>query len=181
MKLDWRKPNLHQPAVAPNCPMYTGQCPVPRLACSTNSLLSRKLGSHGYNSPDCPMCTGLSGVAVALTPRSTAQSVGDVWTSPIVTKLHWTFPVCQGGHGCNGWLRQKRKEITQCSLSGGAPDCPVCPRTEGNYCLPNGAPMAPSSLGAIKGTPRCMERHIKHLLNILRRLDSASTHLIHCV
>jgi hypothetical protein len=37
--------------------------------------------------------------------------------------------------------------------------CPVvhwtirCAHTEGNYCLPNGAPTAPSCLGAIKGTP----------------------------
>jgi hypothetical protein len=35
--------------------------------------------------------------------------------------------------------------------------CPVRLWTEGNYCLPNGAPMAPSHLGAIKGTPRRME------------------------
>jgi hypothetical protein len=42
------------------------------------------------------MCTGLSGVAVALMPRSTAQSVGDVWTSPIVTRLHWTFRCAKG-------------------------------------------------------------------------------------
>jgi hypothetical protein len=34
---------LQQPAVAPDCPVYTRQCPVPRLACSTNSLLSGKL------------------------------------------------------------------------------------------------------------------------------------------
>jgi hypothetical protein len=70
---------------------------------------------------------------------------------------------------------------TYCSLSGGAPDYPVRQRTEGKNCLPNGAPTAPSYLGAIKGTPRRMEQHTKPPLNILRRLDSASTHPDHCV
>jgi hypothetical protein len=64
--------------------------------------------------------------------------------------------------------------------SGGASDCPVRPQTEGNYGLPNRAPTAPSCLGAIKGTPRCMEQYTKHLLNILRRRDFAFTHPVHC-
>jgi hypothetical protein len=61
-------------------------------------------------------------------------------------------------------------------MSGGASYCPVRQRTEGKNYLPNGAPMAPSCLGAIKGTPRRMEQYTKPPLNILRRLDSASTH-----
>jgi hypothetical protein len=61
-----------------------------------------------------------------------------------------------------------------------APDSPVYPRTEGNQSLPNGAPTPPRSLGAIKGTPRCMEHYTKHHLNILQRCDSANTHLVHC-
>jgi hypothetical protein len=48
-----------------------------------------------------------------------------------------------------------------------APDSPVHPRTEGNHGLPNGAPTAPRSLEAIKGTPWRMELHTKHSLNIL--------------
>jgi hypothetical protein len=60
-----------------------------------------------------------------------------------------------------------------------APDSSVHPRTEGIQSLPNGAPMAPRSLGAIKGTPWCMELHTKHPLNILQRRDSASTQLFH--
>jgi hypothetical protein len=66
-------------------------------------------------------------------------------------------------------------------MSGGAPDCPVRHSTEGKNCLPNGSPTAPSYLGAIKGTPRRMEHHTKHPLNILRCLDFATTHLDHCV
>jgi hypothetical protein len=56
---------------------------------------------------------------------------------------------------------------------------PVRPRTEGKNCLPNGAPTAPSCLGAIKGTPRRMEQYTKPPLNILRRIDSANTHPDH--
>jgi hypothetical protein len=65
-------------------------------------------------------------------------------------------------------------------MSGGAPDCPVRQPTESKNCLPNGDLMAPSCLGAIKGTPRHMEKHTKPPLNILRCLDSASTHPDHC-
>jgi hypothetical protein len=89
------------------------------------------------------------------------------------------YPVCHGADGCNGRLRHKRKEIAHCSLSGGAPDCSVRPRTEGKYGFPNGVPTAPSCLGAIKGTPRRMEQYTKHQLNILRRQHFAYTHLIH--
>jgi hypothetical protein len=58
-------------------------------------------------------------------------------------------------------------------------DCPVRHPTEDKNCLPNGIPTAPRCLGAIKGTPRRMEHNTKHSLNILRRLDSANTHLDH--
>jgi hypothetical protein len=58
--------------------------------------------------------------------------------------------------------------------------CPVHPRTKGNNGLPNGAPTAPSCLGAIKGTPRRMEQNTKHPLNIIRCRDFAYTHPVHC-
>jgi hypothetical protein len=59
--------------------------------------------------------------------------------------------------------------------------CPVHHSTEGRNCLPSWSPMAPSCLGAIKETPRRMEKYTKHSLSILRHPDSASTHLIRCV
>jgi hypothetical protein len=42
-------------------------------------------------------------------------------------------------------------------LSGGAPDCLVRHSTEGKDSLPCWPPTTPSCLGAIKGSPRCME------------------------
>jgi hypothetical protein len=82
--------------------------------------------------------------------------------------------MCHEGHGCNGRLRQKGKEIVHYSLSGAPTDA------EGYYGLPNGAPTAPSCLRAIKGTPRRMEQYTKHLLNILSRRDFTFTHLVRC-
>jgi hypothetical protein len=60
-------------------------------------------------------------------------------------------------------------------MSVGALDYSVRQRIEGKNCLPNRGPTTSSCLGAIKGTPRHMKRHTKPPLNILRRLDSAST------
>jgi hypothetical protein len=51
-----------------------------------------------------------------------------------------------------------------------APDCPVHHLTDGNFGLPCWPPTALSCLGAIKGTPRCMEESPKHTLSIPRLL-----------
>jgi hypothetical protein len=66
-------------------------------------------------------------------------------------------------------------------LSGGAPDCPVRHSTEGKDSLPCWPPMAPSCLGAIKGTPRRMEETPKNSLSILKHPDSPLAHSLHCV
>jgi hypothetical protein len=75
----------------------------------------------------------------------------------------------KGRRSCTGQLQ---------GLSGGAPDCPVRHPTEGKICLPRMTPMAPSCLGAIKGTPRRMEESPKHTLSILSLPHSVSAHLI---
>jgi hypothetical protein len=82
-----------------------------------------------------------------------------------------------------GFARKGRRSSTGHALfmSGGAPDCPVRHPTEGKNCLTNGTPTAPRCLGAIKGTPRRMEHNAKHSLNILRRLNSATTQSDHRV
>jgi hypothetical protein len=63
-------------------------------------------------------------------------------------------------------------------MSGGAPDCPVRHPTEGKNCLPELLPMAPSCLGAIKGTPRRMEEYTKHTLSNLNLSHSIFAHSI---
>jgi hypothetical protein len=60
-----------------------------------------------------------------------------------------------------------------------APDSPVHRGQKATRAFQNGAPKAPRSLRAIKGTLWRMELHTKHPLNILQHRDSASTHLFH--
>jgi hypothetical protein len=48
--------------------------------------------------------------------------------------------------------------------------------TEGKNCLPEMLSTAPSCLGAIKGTPRRMEKILKHTLSILDHSHSVFVH-----
>jgi hypothetical protein len=86
--------------------------------------------------------------------------------------------VCHRDDGCKGRLRQKGKEIAHCSLSGGAPDCPVRPWTEVNYGLANGFLTTPRYLGAIKGTPRRRKHYTKAPIENSKTLR-LYTHLVH--
>ena len=61
-----------------------------------------------------------------------------------------------------------------------APDCPVRQSTEGKISLPRLLSTAPSCLGAIKGTPRRMEKYTKHVLSIPKHQDIDSAPLILC-
>jgi hypothetical protein len=116
----------------------------------------------------------------ALIQRSTTRSADDTWLNqrskgctglsgvpPDYPVCHRTIRCATGAYGCNGRLRQKRKEIMHCSRAHG-----------GNQSLPNGTLTAPSCLGAIKGTPRRMEQHTKHSLNIQQCRDIEFTPLL---
>jgi hypothetical protein len=101
------------------------------------------------------------------------KSVDDTWTSPTVIRSHRTVrcatePVA----AMVGFAKQGRKSHIV--------HCPVHPWIEGNQGLSIGTQTAPSCLGAIKGTPRHMEHKTKHPLNIVQRLDFATTHSFHC-
>jgi hypothetical protein len=120
--------------------------------------------------------------------RSVAQSAGDAWPAPTVGRGHQTVRCapdsvrCANCHGattviCAKLGRRSAPDMLPL-LSGGAPDCPVCHPTEGNFGLPCWPPTAPSCLGAIKGTPRRMEELPKHSLSNLILLHSVSAHLI---
>jgi hypothetical protein len=115
--------------------------------------MTRGRANGHIGAPDCPMCTG-------------------------------QCPVRQRLSDSNGRLRQIRKDICtgQCpvvhrTVSGGAPDCPVCQSTEGKICLPGLLSTAPSCLGAIKGTPRRMEEDTKHSLSTLDHSHFILAHL----
>jgi hypothetical protein len=130
--------------------------------------------------PDCPVSQQRP------RQRSAALSTGDAWPKPKVTRphrlssVHWTVSGVPRGTRAQRLASPKKERNRALFMSGGAPDCLVRQSAEGKNCLSNGDPTTPSCLGAIKGTPRRMEHNTKPPLNILRRLDSASTHPEHC-
>jgi hypothetical protein len=130
-------------------------------------------------------CTGLSGeptVACANgRPRNLRATRGLLqWLAGAADCSVCTgqCPMRQSAQRINGRICQIWKEIAHRTVYR---TCPVRHSTEGRNCLPSWSPTAPSSLGAIKGTPRRIEEQPKHSLSILRLQDSNSTHSILCV
>jgi hypothetical protein len=154
--------------------------------------LGKPSTAYGYNSLDCPVCTGLSGEPTVSQgngrpriPRVTRGRANGHFGAPDCPVCTGQCPVRQRLWIFNGRLRHRRKEIRtgQCpvvhrTVSGGAPNCPVRQATEGKICLPGMLSTAPSYLGAIKGTPRRMEEHTKHTQSIPKHQDFDSTHLV---
>jgi hypothetical protein len=143
------------------------------------AALGKKLMAYDYNSPDCPVCTRQCPVS----QRSAARSARDTWPSQR----------SEGGTGLSGGhqtvsgaptapKRQRsaspnKEGDPHRTVSGGAPDCPVRQATEGKNCLPGMLSTAPSCLGAIKGTPRRMEKDTKHSLSIVDHSHFILAHL----
>jgi hypothetical protein len=135
-KTNWREIALFQPKSAlsgctglsggaPDSVRWcTGQCPVWQASSGELGALGNKLTAYGYNSPDCPVCTGLSGeptVDCAICARHVAE--------PTVGRGHRTVRCAPDSVRCAnssktaiGRLRQIRKEIR-------TGQCPVVHRT----------------------------------------------------
>jgi hypothetical protein len=148
---------------------------------ATNSLLSgitegaaTKIHRTIRCAPDCPVSQQCQ------RQRSAVQSMGDACPEPTVTRPHRTVSGVPRGPRSQQSASPEKERNHALFMSGGAPHCLLCQPTEGKNCLPNGDPTAPSCLGAIKVTPRRMEHYTKPPLNILRHLDTASTHPYHC-
>jgi hypothetical protein len=111
---------------APDCPVVhrtvrwcTGQCPVCQAGSSEVAALGNSPTTYDYNSPDCPVCTGLSGE-----PTVGRAICGDTWPSQRLEGAP-DCPVCTGHVRCangsksaNGRLRHLRKEIWHRTVSG---------------------------------------------------------------
>jgi hypothetical protein len=102
-----------------------------------NQRAMRGLSQRSVGAPDCPVCTGLSGVhrTVSGEPRRPLLQLS------AVSNL-------EGDHASD-----KLQD-----LSDDAPDSPVRHPTESKYCLPKWIPTAPRPLGSIKGTPRRLQQ-----------------------
>jgi hypothetical protein len=156
----------------------TGQCPVRQAGSSELAALGNSSATYGYNSPDCPVCTGLSGeptVGRAIRARHVAE--------PTVGRGHQTVRCAPDSVWCaNGSQaptvdyapegKKSAPDSVRCT-----PDCPVRQTTEGKNCLPRLLSTAPSCPGAIKGTPRRMEEHTKHSLSTLDHSHFIPAHL----
>jgi hypothetical protein len=139
--------------------------------------------------PDCPVCTGLSGEPTVGRAngrpgqRSAARSVQDTWPSQRsggctgLSGVHRTVSGAPTAPRRQRSASPNKERDPHRTVSGGTPDCPVRQATEGKNCLPGLLSTAPSCLGAIKGTPRCMEEIHKHSLSTLDHSHSVLAHL----
>jgi hypothetical protein len=162
---------------APDCPV------VHRTVSGAPGWLlrTRTLGissaAYGYNSPDCPVCTGLSGEPTVGRAngrphdlRETRDRANGREGAPDSVRCANGSQAPTVGYATEG--KRSAPDSVRC-----APDCPVRQATEGNDCLPGMHSTAPSCLGAIKGTPRRMEGHTKHSLSTLDHSHSILAHL----
>jgi hypothetical protein len=148
----------------------TGQCPVCQAGSGELAALGKELTAYGYNSPDCPVCTGLSG-------EPTVGRANGREGAPDCPVCTGHCPVRQRLQGCQRSASPNKEGNPHRTVYGGAPDCPVGQATEGKNCLPGLLSTAPSCLGAIKGTPRRMKEHTKHYLSTLDHSHSILAHL----
>jgi hypothetical protein len=120
----------------------------------------------------CPVCQTSLGEQATLETQ---------WRHTTIN--HRTVQWCTGLSGESSAVKSLlSRKIQRCTAKiQRRTDCPVHHPTEGTISLPRMPPMAPSYLGAIKGTPRRMEESPKHTLSILSLPHSVSTHLINCV
>jgi hypothetical protein len=162
----------------------TGQCPLCQTGSGELAALGKKLTAYDYNSPDCPVCTGLSGEPTVgrangrlRDPRETRGQANGREGAPDCPVCTGQCPVLQRLQGCQRSASPNKEGNPHRTVSGGALDCPVRQATEGKNCLPGLLSTAPSCLGAIKGTPRCMEEKTKHSLSTFDHSHFIIAHL----
>jgi hypothetical protein len=100
----------------------TGQGPVCQASSGELAALENKLTAYGYNSPDCLVCTGLSGVPTVGRANGRLRDLRETRGRANGREGAPDCPVRQQLPGANGRLRQKRKEIR-------TGQCPVVHRT----------------------------------------------------
>ena len=103
----------------------TGQCPVRQAGSSEVAALGNSPATYGYNSPDCPVCTGLSGEPTVGRANGRPRDLRGTRGRANGRKGAPDCPVCTGHVRCangslaaNGRLRRLRKGIGHRTVSG---------------------------------------------------------------
>jgi hypothetical protein len=143
----------------------TGQCPLRQAGSGELAALGKKLTAYGYNSPDCPVCTGLFGEPTVAGPTVSRLIRARRVAEPTARRGHRTVRCAPDSVRCANGSRAPTVGFAKEGKKS-APDCPVRQATEGKNCLPGMHSTAPSCPGAIKGTPRHMEEDTNHSLSI---------------
>jgi hypothetical protein len=101
--------------------------------------------------PDCPV-----------SQRSATRSARDTWPSQRLEGGTGHVRCANGSKAANSRLRHRRKEIGHQTVSGVHRTVRCARRQKARIAFLDCSQMAPSCLGAIKGTPRRMEEDTKH-------------------
>jgi hypothetical protein len=107
----------------------TGQCPVCQTGSGELAALGKKLTAYGYNSPDCPVCTGLSGEpTVSLAngrprdPRATRGQANSWEGAPDCPVCTRQCPVRQRLQGCQRSASPNKEGNPHRTVSGAPSD-----------------------------------------------------------
>jgi hypothetical protein len=115
----------------------TGQCPVCQVGSSKLAALGNPPATYDYNSPDCPVYTGLSGEPTV----GHAICAGHV-AEPTARRRHRTVRCAPDMSGAPTALWLPTVDCASYGKKSGnghvrcAPDCPVRQSTEGKISLP---------------------------------------------
>jgi hypothetical protein len=132
----------------------TRQCPVRQAGSSELAALGKNLTAYGYNSPDCPVCTGLSGEPTVGRANGRLRDLRETRGRANGREGAPDCPVCTGQcpvrqrlQGCQRSASPNKEGNPHRTVSSGASDCPVHQATEDKNCLPKLLSTAPSCLG----------------------------------
>jgi hypothetical protein len=99
----------------------TGQCPVRQAGSSEVAALGNSPATYDYNSPDCPVCTGLSGEPTV----GRAICAGHV-AEPTARRGHRTVRCAPDMSGALTTLRLPTVDCAIFRRKSGTGQCPVC-------------------------------------------------------
>jgi hypothetical protein len=99
----------------------TGQCLVRQAGSSELAALENSSATYGYNSPDCPVCTGLSGEPTV----GRAICAGHV-AEPTVRRGHRTVRCAPDMSDAPTALRLPTVDCAIFGRKSGTGQCPVC-------------------------------------------------------